>query len=132
MKRRYRKNPAVVTSAIAPFLPYIIIGAVVYFWGDKIFALLGSKLTGKSLPAYKEDIKTVKEGLSAPVTTAKGLVISTTGWGYISPEEQKKAIAEIAKRQGIKVSDIKLPYPVPQSQEQFRANIEAIKKAKGF
>lgn len=59
MKRKTRPNPNLAAATFAPFMPYIVVGVVIYFFGDKIFAAFGSKLTGISTEKYKEDIKTV-------------------------------------------------------------------------
>jgi hypothetical protein len=97
-RKPYHRNPtaAITTALIAPVLPYAVVGVVLYFYGGKIAALLGAKISGVDTTQFKADASTVKQGLSTPWQTAKGLLTATTGIGYISPADQKKALTKIA------------------------------------
>jgi len=65
-----RKNP-LVSNVIAPFIPYVIIGGLVYFYKDKILKFL----TGLKTEEYVEEAKFVKNAvIKHPVTTIKDLV----------------------------------------------------------
>ena len=118
MMARYTRNPY-GSAALAPLVPYIAAAAVLYFYGDKLFAMLGARLTGKSVEEYKEDVSTVTGALKAPVTTAKDLVQYVTG----------TQVPSGPGTQTVKGTVIKLPYPNPQTQAEFRANIAAIDAA---
>jgi hypothetical protein len=123
-----RKNPF-IASAVAPLLPYAILAGVLYFYGKDIWAFVGSKITGISAEKLKADASTVAKAVSAPVETASDIIKAVTS-KYISPAQQAAAIAEIKKT--ISTKAVSLPFPVPKSNAEFRANIEAIAKAKGF
>lgn len=131
MKRRYRRNPPIdaLFIGLSSLVPYALIGGIVYFYGKDIWAMLGSKLTGISAEKLKSDASTVAKAVTSPVETASDIIKSVTS-KYISPAEQAAAITEIKK--SLNTQAIKLPYPTPNSNSEFRANIEAIAKAKGF
>lgn len=113
---RTRRNPPLVSAAVAPFVPWIIGGALVYLYWDKILAGLGAGITGKSVEEYKKDVTTVKEALKTPVTTTKEIV------RYVTGTQTPKGPGEVLVRGQI----VKLPYPSPKSMEEFRANQAAI------
>lgn len=123
---RTRSNPF-ATDILAPFAPWLIVGAVLYFFGDKIMAAIA----GVSTEEFKEDASTVKSAIMSPVSTASDILrtIKVATGGYISPAEQAAAIAKIG--QTIRPQAMVVPYPNPQSQVEFRANIDAINKALG-
>ena len=66
--KKTRQNPNLAAEAVAPFLPYIVVGAVLYFYGGKIFAFVGSKVTGVPIEQYKKDVKTVTSASSSDLS----------------------------------------------------------------
>jgi len=130
-----RRNPPaeVAVAALAPVIPYAVLGVVLYLWGDKILAYLGAKIAGKSTAEFKQDASTIYGAFKAPgaqigneLTAAKVAV-----FGYVTPEKAKAMKAATDKKLGI-ISGVKVPYPNPKSQAEFRANIDAINRAKGW
>lgn len=119
---RPRRNPPLISAVMAPFMPWIVGGAIVYLYWDKILAGLGAGITRKSVEEYKKDVSTVKEALKTPVTTTKEVI------RYVTGTEIPKGPGEVLVRGRL----VKLPYPSPQSMEQFKANqaaIDAVLKA---
>jgi len=128
MARRYHRNA--IPASIVPLVPWAVAGLVAYFFGGKILTAIGSKVAGVSTEEFKEDVQTVTKSIASPISTAKDMAsaLKVSAVGYISPEEQAAAIAEIKTRL---TKAIVLPYPNPQSQAEFRANIAAIDAAQG-
>jgi hypothetical protein len=116
---KVRRNP-LVASVITPILPYLIGGAVLYFYGKQILAAIGAKLTDKSVEEYEKDAATVKSALLSPISTGKDIIRYVTG-------TQTSAGGPVS----VKGKQIAVPYPSPKSQEEFRANIAAINKVLG-
>lgn len=124
--RRTRPNPF-MSAAVAPFVPWILGAAVLYLFGDKILAALGARVAGVNVEEFKKDASTVREAIVSPISTLKDLVdtVKVASGGYISQADQAAAIESI-KGQLSTGASIPVPYPNPQSQAEFRANIDAI------
>jgi len=117
-----RHTPPLIPVAMAPFIPWLIGGVLMYLYWDKILAGLGAGITGKSVEEYKKDVTTVKEALKTPVATTKEIV------RYVTGTQTPKGPGEVL----VKGQIVKLPYPSPKTMEEFRANqaaIDAILKA---
>jgi hypothetical protein len=106
------KTKDLVTATVAPLLPYAIGGLVLYFFGGKILAVIGSKISGVSTEEFIADASVVKSAISTPIDTASDVFSFVTGIKTTVPQGK-----------------IPVPYPTPQSQEQYRANIAAIDAA---
>ena len=130
--KRHRRNPPAEAAAImiAPIVPYVAAGVVLYFFGGKLWDLIGAKIAGTSVAKFKESSKTVADTIFAPVTYIGDAMAEKAG--YITPATQAAAIAalkaEIAAKNKTPLV-YTLPFPSPQSQAEFRANIAAIDKA---
>ena len=127
-----RKNPPaeVALMTIAPLLPYLAAGVTIYFFGGRIATWIGSKIAGKSVEEFKADTSTVAEAIKTPlVTTAEVISFLTNSTVYISQAEQTAALAKIKAATVTKTYAV--PYPNPQSQAEFRANMAAIDAALG-
>jgi len=134
MRPRYRRNPPqdAAFAIILPIIPWVAAGTVLYFYGGTIFNWISAKISGKSIEQIKADTATVAAAVKSPFTASKEIIQYVTGTtGYISPAEQAAAIAKVKADLKAKapIKTYKVPYPNPQSQAEFKANIAAIKAA---
>ena len=116
---RRRQNPLgadALTVALAPMLPWLIGGAVLYFYGADIMTAISARFAGKSVEEFKKASSTVTTAITHPITTTKDLVLYATG--------NQSTVAQSATGKNYVV-----PFPNPQSQAEFRANIAAIDAA---
>jgi hypothetical protein len=137
-----RKNPPLLESAVLPIVPYAIGGAILFFYGKDIINWIGAKISGVSPAQFKEDVKAVA-ATTAGAVKATANVIGTVeaaplqfglwAWnsalqpGYnVTPAKNTAAINAIKEEKGIIAPGVKVPYPKPGSQAEFRANIAAI------
>jgi len=105
MKRRTRHNPNLAAATLAPFMPYIVVGVVIYFFGDKIFAAIGSKLTGVSTDEYKKDVKTVTGATGSDLLDVVKYASNTalTAIGIGTSIDKKLAEQKAAKPVAVKI-----------------------------
>ena len=98
-QKKYHRNPSIASAVIVPILPYALLGTVLYFYGGKIANLLGAKVAGVDTLKFKSDVKTVSSASGKDVVNAlTGNVFQTK---YISPTEQKAAIAAIKTKTAV-------------------------------
>ena len=124
MARRTRSNPF-ISSAIAPFVPWVLGAVVLYFFGDKILASIGAKVAGVDVEQYKEDVATVGRAVVSPIETISdaSAAIKLAVGSSLSSLVPASLMAGSIK---VGAQAVVIPYPNPQSQAEYRANIAAI------
>jgi len=107
----------IAIELIQPFILPITLGGIAYFWGKDIYAYFGSKIVGKSTTEYGKDIELVMDPQSY-----KDVARATLIYAKSNPIDFIFNPFWWAK----------IDSPDYISQEQYRANIEKIKKERGF
>ena len=129
-----RSNPLmeIAIASVAPFLPYIIGGVTLYFFGGRIITAIAAKISGQSVDSLSEKISsgttTIQQATIGETASAVWALMSwpLPGWdnfnaGYTT---QDKAIWNmlndaISKK---RVSRNELPYPDPINSVQLLAD----------
>lgn len=99
---KYRRNPNLATQAamqmLAPYITLGIAGLTIYYFRKQIFEAVGAGLTGKSITEYKADVATVTTAMTQPIATTADIVKYVALSGEYITQEQQKAAIEAIKK----------------------------------